>query len=96
MREGILCSYYFPDCFSIVKTRNVDVTVTNLLEGRVKFDPVTLDNERGRGGRGGGGGGARVVTAQPSKPKAKEKFSLEEGNKTFQERKKSLLENARK
>lgn len=77
-----------------MKTRNVDVTVTNLLEGRVKFDPVPLDNERGRGGRGGGG--ARVVTAQPSKPKAKEKFSLEEGNKTFQERKKSLLENARK
>lgn len=67
------------------------MTVTNLLEGRVKFDPVPLDNERGRGG-----GGARVVTAQPSKPKAKEKFSLEEGNKTFQERKKSLLENARK
>lgn len=74
----------------LVKTRNVDVTVTNFLEGRVKFDPVPPPSSEGRG-RGGGTG-----TPQPQKSKSKEKFSLEEGNRTFQERKKSLLENARK
>ena len=72
-----------------MKTRNVDITVTNLLEGRVKFDPAPPPPSGGGGARGG-------AVLQPQKTKPKEKFSLEEGNKTFQERKKSLLENARK
>ncbi|XP_019864407.1 PREDICTED: ancient ubiquitous protein 1-like [Amphimedon queenslandica] len=74
----------------LMKTRNVDVTVTNFLEGRVKFDPAPPSSSSG--GRGGGGG----AVPQPQKSKPKEKFSLEEGNRAFQERKKSLLENARK
>lgn len=62
-----------------MKTRSVDITVTNILEGRVKFDSPP----------------PRPATV-PMKPKPKERFSLEEGHRTFQERKKTLLENAKR
>lgn len=65
-----------------MKTRNVDVTVTNILEGKIKFDTPPPPQS--------------PPPHPPNKPKTKEKFSLEDGHRTYQERKKSLLENAKR
>lgn len=69
-----------------MKTRSVDVTVTNLLEGRIKYDPVSIEYDNGTGQPSL----SRSTRQQMAKP------SIEESHKTFQERKKSLLENARR
>lgn len=77
-----------------MKTRNVDVTVTSLLEGRIKFDPVpNTENDIT----------PRVTQSLPvmlpkTKPKKQNvgKFSIEECHRTFEERKKMLLEQARR
>lgn len=77
-----------------MKTRNVDVTVTSLLEGRIKFDPVpNTENDVT----------PRVTQSLPvmlpkSKPKKQNvgKFSIKECHRTFEERKKMLLEQARR
>lgn len=78
-----------------MKTRNVDITITNLLEGHVKYEPIPTLQEvtaasshpnRSGGGGGGGGGG---VTVSRSFSSAQRQLSLEE-------RKKNLLEQARR
>lgn len=79
-----------------MKTRNVDITITNLLEGHVKYDPiptlqeVTAASSRpNRSGGGGGGGGGGGVTVSRSLSSAQRQLSLEE-------RKRNLLEQARR
>ena len=80
--------------FVVVKTRNVDITITNLLEGHVKYDPIptlqevtAASNHPNRSGGGGGGGGG--VTVSRSFSSAQRQLSLEE-------RKRNLLEQARR
>ena len=74
-----------------METRSVDATIANILEGRVRYEPIpTLHDSFARP--------PRVPTQKkvktPSEMKAK--FSLQEGMKTFEERKKAILDQARR
>ena len=95
--EGSLVSFAFAvnDEFILlslsVETRSVDATIANILEGRVRFEPIpTLHDSFARPPPAA----TQKQVKTPSKMKAK--FSLQEGMKTFEERKKAILDQARR
>ena len=78
--------------FPSVETRSVDATIANILEGRVRFEPLpTLHDSFARPPPPAS---AQKEVKTPSKLKAK--FSLQEGMRTFEERKKAILDQARR
>ena len=76
----------------LVKTRNVDITITNLLEGHVKYDPIPTLQEvtaaSSRPNRSGGGGRGSVTVSRS--------FSSAQRQHSLEERKRNLLEQARR
>jgi hypothetical protein len=68
----------------LMRTGSVDITVTNILEGRVNYDPLMIEFDHNSG------------QASLSREQVKPTFSLENSQKSFQEKKHDLVQNARK
>ena len=82
-----------------VKTQSVDVTITNFLEGRVKYQPVATHYPSSSGGSRKTGGAKKSGGSElfGSKAKNTNTASLSAQRQlTFEERKRTLLEQARK
>ena len=74
----------------LVKTRNVDVTITNILEERVRYDPIPTFHElTAASSNSNRGGGSTVVSRKTNFSSVQRQLSLEE-------RKRNLLEQARR
>ena len=73
-----------------VLTRSVDVTISSLLDGRVQYDPIPTLHDSLRPTH------TNAVTTETTQPKKPKKLTIKDCHQNFEERKKSLLEQARR
>lgn len=71
---------------SLVLTRSVDVTIASLLDGRVQYDAIPTLHDSLR----------PAATGTPTTQTKRKKLTIKDCHRSFEERKRSLLENARR